>query len=77
MNLQRAEGAAKSGRCAMAQLGGDEREVMIAQLNCQAEELIAWQSTPARQQVRLPTYSLVSYLLGLRRRFFNKVVFHL
>ena len=61
----------------MAQLGGVEREAMIAKLNCQAEELIAWQSAPARQQVRLPTYSLVSYLLGLRRRFFYKVVFPL
>ena len=63
--MQRArQSRCSAGRSAMAQLGGVEREAMIAKLNRQAEEFIAWQSTPARQQVRLPTYSSVSYLLG-------------
>ena len=54
----------------MAQLEGVERE------NRQAEELIAWQSAPTRQQVRLPTYSVKSretwYLGGLRIGEFHK-----
>jgi hypothetical protein len=47
----------------MAQHGGVEREAMVSRLNRQAAVV-----SKTRQQVRLQTYQLGSYLLGLRRR---------